>query len=247
VDRHTTAVCLATTSQYPGCVSSAGSGRLDYIMLDTTRLGMVDPAWLNFETGPFRPGEGVELEYPHCSRYPTDDAATPPPLDCLSASAVPQPPRIRGNLLTVALPIVNMTWELANQKLGCFYVTSPDMYPDGQEVLVDQFKEWAFAFQFSQLPGVSSAVATLGASGTSSMGGLAFFDSVELDAPSTETACQRSTVSIRVPQGDSQGATSQVPLITLMRCAPFRSMNRSSTLDIYNIFARITYAIQITL
>jgi hypothetical protein len=166
---------------------------------------------LTFESGP-APPFGIAILRPYCSRYPTDDAATPPPLDCLSTSAVPQPPRIRGGLLTAALPIANVTWQGADQKLGCFYVTSPDMYPEGQEVLADQFKEWAFAFQFSQLSSPSPPVAALGASGTSSMGGVAFFDPVEPNAPSTAKSCSRNAVTVRVPQGDNQATTSLVSM-----------------------------------
>lgn len=185
-------------------------------MLDTTRLGVTDPAWLNFESGPLRPGEGIQLASPYCSRFPTN-ATNPPPLACLTPPGIPQPPRIRGNLLTAALPITDVTWQAANSELGCLYVTSPNMYPDGEEVPPTRFKDWAFAFHFSEVTLTSSsrrrrrALATAAnAGGTTYVGGVSFYEPVPSNASSTATLCANNAVTLRVPQGDNQGSTSQV-------------------------------------
>lgn len=123
---------------------------------------------------------------------------------------------IKGNLLTVALPVANVTWESPNEELGCIYATFPDLYVDpAGSIPADRFQDWSFAFKFSELSpnavSASSAVASSPDAGfVSYMGGALFSDPVPSDAASTATACRCNTVSIRDPQGDNQGATTQV-------------------------------------
>jgi hypothetical protein len=198
IDPSTASICLSTTTQYPGCASSTRAGRLDRILLESTRFGVADPDALTFESGP-----SIRLSRPYCTRHPVN--ANQLSLDC-SAQGLRDPPLIKGASVTVALPVFNVTWQSSDQPLGCFYATSPDLYSSQtQNFSSSQFKDWAFAFQFSRFAGGS-----YNATGTAYMGGVAFSDPVPADAPSTATTCPRNELTIRVPQGDDQDNTRQV-------------------------------------
>lgn len=192
VDLSTVSVCMATTTQYPGCQLSASTGRLDRLFLEGSRFGTLDPDLFNFESGPL-----VRISRPYCTRHP--DNGTQVSLDC-TRQGIADPPPVLGTSVTVALPVSNVTWASSDQPLGCFYVTTPNLFT-AQNFSSIQFKNWAFAFHFS---GVGAGAANV------SMAGMAFSDPVPADAPSTATTCAINDVTIRVPQGDDQGSTSQV-------------------------------------
>ena len=195
IDSTTVSMCFATTTQYPGCASSTGAGRLDRIFLDSAPFGVSDPDLLNFESGPL-----VDILRPYCTRHQGNVSHLS--LIC-GSHEVRDPPPVRGASVTVALPISNVMWQSSNQHLGCFYVTNPDLY--GRDFSSTQFQNWPFAFYFSRLENNG-----YNATGAASMGGMAFSDPLPADAPSTATSCESNDVTIRVPQGDKQGNTSQV-------------------------------------
>lgn len=223
----TTGICLATTTQHPGCARSARSGRLDRILLDTTPLGIANPDQLSFESGwNTSGGPAVRVVRPYCTRSPIN-STQPTSLGCLSGQGVAQlPARIKGNPLTVALPLFNVTWQAADQDLGCFYVTYPNLYVGSPKIPADFLRNWAFAFGFSDLKSISlvstasaspsptpSSSGVLSTGAATYVGGLTFFDAVPKNSPSTATVCPKNVVTLRVPQGDNQAKTSQVNIV----------------------------------
>ena len=226
VDPSTTAICLATTTEYPGCVTSATSGRLDWVFMDSTRLGLSDPDAFSFESGPANntlnpelllfkdiPGNstGLRIRRPYCARDPVTGRNAS--LDCLGVGGAFDPPLVKGSLLTVGLPIRNVTWQSANQELGCLYVTSPDLYTSAHTLSSTRFTDWAMAFRFSELDGIGVSRRRrqlASGSGFAYIAGATFPDPTPSDAPSTDSSCARSSVTLRVPQGDDQGNTTQV-------------------------------------
>lgn len=117
VDVSTTAICLFTTTQYPGCVSSATSGSLQTIYVDPAAMGLPNSFMYTFESG----HDNVFVNRPYCVRENESK-----PLSC--DARVPEPPRIAGRHLLVGIPVNSSQarWSSADQFVGCLYATYPD-------------------------------------------------------------------------------------------------------------------------
>lgn len=195
IDESTTAICLSTTTQYPGCVSSSPSGSLDMMYLDTHALGLADPFAFTFESG----HDNITVLRPYCVRR---DGTTP-----LACHSYPSPPSIGNKDFLVALPLDSdaAVWSSADQSIGCLYTTHPNLYQRALstrrslEAGTDtRFEDWPLACRFTT-PG-----------GPSFLGGLTFTDTPTPGTLTLADQCARSTVFVRAPQGDNQGRTAQV-------------------------------------
>ena len=232
VDASTTAICLHTTTQYPGCVSSAVSGSLETIYMDPTFMGLPDAFMFSFESG----HDNIFVERPYCVRR---DGITA--LSC-DAARVPEPPTVAGMDLLVGIPVdpVQAAWTSSDQFLGCLYATYPDWYVFAGCGLLGLF---AFIhhslssllpltpYRYGAYGPFNRRRSLAGSSdvdnqynnwplafrlqtpaGPSFMAGQVFTDAPD---PNTNGAplssrCSRNTVMVRVPQGDNEATTTQV-------------------------------------
>ena len=153
VDASTTAICLHTTTQYPGCVSSAANGSLETIYMDPTSLGLSDAFMFSFESG----HDNIFVKRPYCVRR---DGTTA--LSC-DAARVPEPPAVAGMNLLVGIPVDprRAVWTSANQLVGCLYSTYPDWYVfgggNGLLACILPFIFFLLSFPSSPTPNIGTA------------------------------------------------------------------------------------------